>query len=94
MGLKVEVAAFFFMSGHYGEANDMFYKLRQLSVPIKNEIGLEKFGKIQVATIGYSMGRSTTVRVLLGGSRRIRFGVTGAGGQGRIQSRAGRNVAS
>jgi Flp pilus assembly protein TadD len=33
IGLKVEVAAFFFMSGRYGEASDMFYKLRQLSVP-------------------------------------------------------------
>ena len=33
IGLKVEVAAFFFMSGHYGEANDMFYQLRQQAIP-------------------------------------------------------------
>ncbi len=33
VGLRVEIAAYFFMSGHYKEADEMFYKLRQQSLP-------------------------------------------------------------
>ncbi len=33
IGLKVEVASFFFMSGRYREAGDMFHQLRQQSIP-------------------------------------------------------------
>ena len=29
IGMRVEIAAYFFISGNYKEANDMFYKLRQ-----------------------------------------------------------------